>query len=415
MALKDSLDSILTSNAVTSNDTVPQDKLLAAAFVLINRDGIVYSNAAGRLDFPASAAPYTTSSISWIASMTKLLTATCLLQLVERSILSLDEDVRPRVHQLAEMRILRGFDASDSPILESNSKPITLRHLLTHTLGLGYDLADPDLMKWSASVNRTANNLDWSLEGFTTPLKFDPGDGWYYGAAYDWAGHLLTLVTGQSLSKYMAQHIFTPLGMESTTFWPRQVDSGGSRTLSFAFASQDPNEAGLLKPGEPPVPEQHEMESGGAGLYSTPDDYGKFLHGILSHKLLSPQTTDLLFSSQLRSAQADMLMAIANASHDALVPEFPRGTPLDHGLGGVINREDIQGKRKKGSMMWSGMSNGRWWIDRETGIAGVVFTEVLPHGNPVLTAMWNELESAVYDDFNNKESIARRSPMGARQ
>lgn len=398
MALKDRLDSILSSHVVTPDDAEPRDKLLAAALVVVNQDGVVYSNAVGRLDFPTSSAAYTTSSISWIASMTKLLTATCLLQLVENCVLTLDRDLRPIVPQLAEMQILRGFDSSDVPILEPNTRPITLHHLLTHTLGLGYDLADPDLMKWSAYVNRTATNLDWSFEGVTTPLKFAPGDGWFYGAAYDWAGYLLTLVTGQTLSEYMAEHIFGPLGMESTTFWPGRIDPDGGRTLAFAFASEDPGEAGLLVPGASPVPEEHEMESGGAGLYSTPDDYAKLLRGTLSHRLLSPSTTDLLFTPQLNTVQKDMLMAIADAGHDALVPEFPRGAELNHGLGAVINMDDIEGKRRHGSIMWSGMSNGRWWIDRNSGLGGAIFTNVLPHGNAVLTGMWDELERVVYDE-----------------
>ncbi|KAK6075561.1 beta-lactamase [Seiridium cupressi] len=398
-ALRDRLNDILTSHVVSPEDAEPRNKLLAAAFVVVNKDGILYSNAVGRLDFATDTGPYTTSSISWIASMTKLLTATCLLQLVENGTLSLDQDIRPLIPQLAHMQILRGFDASDKPIMEANDRPIILRHLLTHTLGLGYDLADPDLMKWSKSVGRTANNLGWSLEGFTTPLKFAPGDGWYYGSAYDWAGHLLTLVTGHSLSDYMAQHIFKPLGIESTTFWPKRVDPEGSRTLAFAFAGEGRNGAGLLRPGPSPVPEDHEMESGGAGLHSTPEDYARFLHGILSHKLLSTRATDLLFSPQLNSRQKNMLTLIAEAAHVAFIPELARGAELNHGLGGLINMTDIEGKRRKGSMMWSGMSNGRWWIDRATGIAGAVFTNVLPHGNQVLTGMWDELETAVYEEL----------------
>lgn len=404
MAFYKNLDGILASHVVTPDDSKPYNKLLAASFALVNSDGILYSNALGRLDFEEDSAPYTTASISWIASMTKLLTAVSLLQLVYSGgcRLSLSTDLRSIVPQLDQMQILRGFNDLDQPILENNTSPITLKHLLTHTLGLGYDLADPDLMKWSRSINRTATNLDWSMDGFTTPLKFAPGDGWNYGASYDFAGYLLTVVTGQSLSDYMAQHIFEPLGMKSTTFWPKKIDPAGERTLAFAFASEDPGEAGLLKPGTSPVPDEHEMESGGAGLYSTPADYAKLLHGILSHKLLSREITDLMFSPQLYPTQADMLMAIADNNHDALVPEFPRGTQLNHGLGAVINMEDIEGKRRRGSMMWSGMNNGRWWIDRDSGIAGVVFTNVLPHGNAVLTEMWDEFERAVYEEYGKK-------------
>lgn len=269
-------------------------------------------------------------------------------------------------------------------------------------MGLGYDLADPDLGKWSASIGRTANNLQWSLAGFTTPLKFAPGEGWCYGAAYDWAGHLLTLVTGQKLSEYLHEHVFVPLGMTSTTFWPGQLQGSDERMLSFAFAdAKDPR---VLKPGPSPLPEKHEMESGGSGLFSTPADYAKFLCGLLSGKLLSPSTMDLMFEPQLDRVQQDMLEAIADSSHDALVPEFPRGTKMNHGLAGAINVGDIKEKRRKGSMMWSGMGNGRWWIDRQCGIAAAVFTQVLPHGNSVVTRMWDELERVIYADLREISS-----------
>lgn len=395
--MEEKLDAILDSYVVTSNDAEVRDRLLAASFVVVSEKKVIYSKAVGHLDFPPSSEPYTTSSISWLASMTKLLTATCLLQLVEQGVVGLDEDLRPKVPQLADMQILRGFDSTDKPVLEDNISPITLRHLLSHTVGLGYDIADPDLNKWSSSIGRTANNLQWSLAGFTTPLKFTPGEGWYYGSAYDWAGHLLTILTGKKLSEYMREHIFTPLGMEATTFWPKEVDGAGKRMLAFAVQATGEGEDGLLKPGKSFVPEEHEMESGGAGLFSTPDDYAAFLRAILSNRLLKPETADLLFAPQLNDTQQRMLMAIASLAHDAFTPEFPKGAELNHGLGGVLNVEDIAGKRRGGSLMWSGMSNGRWWIDRETGIAAAMLTCVLPHGHAVVTSLWDRLERAVYE------------------
>ena len=229
--------------------------------------------------------------------------------------LKLDDDVRPRIPQLAAMQILRGFKEDGTPILEDNTRAITLRILLTHTLGLGYDLADPDIMRWSDFVGRTANNLQWTLEGFNTPIKFAPGDGWYYGAAYDWAGYLLTLVTGQSLEDCMKEHVFKPLDMTSTTFWPRRLPDWESRSLAFTFCDEDGSKLG---PSQSPVPlDTHEMDSGGAGLFSTPEDYGKLLRGVLCGSILSQETTDLLFTPQLEQPQRDMLHTIAEAAPPA--------------------------------------------------------------------------------------------------
>jgi CubicO group peptidase (beta-lactamase class C family) len=228
---------------------------------------------------------------------------------------------------------------------------------LTHTLGLGYDLADPDLVKWSKAVGRTANNLQWSKEGFNTPIKFAPGEGWYYGAAVDWAGQVLEKITGQTLGAYMQENIFEPLGMRDTTFWPEKVPQTADRTVAYTFRID-----GSLQPGSAPVPKEHEIESGGAGLFTTPHDYAIFLRGFLHGELLKEETINEMFRAQLNEVQAGMLELISYniGIQDAFAPEFPKGLKLNHGIGGVLNMEGVPSKRRTGSMMWSGMCNSRW-------------------------------------------------------
>lgn len=275
---------------------------------------------------------------------------------------------------------------------------------MSHTLGMGVDMADPDLMRWSEHTGRSTNYMSYTIEGIKTPLKFAPGEGWYYGTAYDWAGLLLTRLTGTTLEAYMQENIFKPLGMTSTSFRPGNNISGSKeRTLAFAFAETTAStnvetKDTILKPGPSPVPAEHPFEAAGSGLFSTPADYACLLRGVLSHEVLKPETTDQLFTPQLNEAQRSILMAIAEyAREGGFTPELPRGFPLDHGLGGVLNMDDVPGKRRRRSMMWSGMTNGRWWIDRETGVAGAVLTQVCPHGNAVLVKMYDELERIVYE------------------
>lgn len=231
--------------------------------------------------------------------------------------------------------------------------------LLTHTVGLGYDLADPDLVKWSAKVGRTANNLDWSREGFTTPLKFAPGEGWYYGTALDWAGLVLEAVTGQSLGRYMQEHVFDPLGMADTGFWPEKLPQTASRTVVCSLRDAS---SLSLKPMPQSTPREHDVESGGAGLFTTAADYARFLHGFLGGTLVGAAAVREMFTPQLTEAQSDMLELICYRSgvQDGFAPEFPTGLALNHGIGGAMNMEDVPGKRRKGSLMWSGMCNSRW-------------------------------------------------------
>jgi CubicO group peptidase (beta-lactamase class C family) len=215
-------------------------------------------------------------------------------------------------------------------------------------------------MKWSAAVGRTATVLDFSLDGFFTPLKFAPGDGWYYGTATDWAGQALERVCGQSLGAYMQEHVLAPLGMRDTGFWPDKMPHVAARTAAFSVRESHDQ---TLKPIPSPVPERHPVESGGAGLFSTAADYAKVLRAVLGNDRLvvgGETITDALFAPRLDETQRAMLMAIADAFHDMFAPEFPRGTELDFAFGGLMNLTDIPRKRRKGSLMWSGMPNSRW-------------------------------------------------------
>jgi len=228
--------------------------------------------------------------------------------------------------------------------------------MLTHTLGLGIDVADPDLRRWSAAIGRTANLMDWDLAGITTPLKFAPGEGWYYGTATDWAGQLLERVTGLTIGTYMQQHIFSKLDMTSTGFWPEKLSKADERMAEFTF-----RDGVALKPGPSPVKKEHPIESAGGGLFSSAADYVKLVQAVLREDvLLRRETSEIMFAPQLDDVQRQMLMLIADYNHDAFAPEFPRGLELSHGFAGVVNLEDVSGKRRKGSLMWSGMPNTRW-------------------------------------------------------
>ncbi|KAK0713266.1 beta-lactamase/transpeptidase-like protein [Lasiosphaeria miniovina] len=402
--MADKIDRILDEYVAQGDAT--KDKLLGVAFVVVSKNGsqILYKGAAGRTNLPVDSSAFAPDSFTWVASLTKIVTITCVMQVVERGLIGLDDDVRPLVPDLAQMRILWGFADDGSPILEDNVKPITLRHLLTHTCGLGYDLVDPDLTRWSYAVGRTTNNLSYTLEGWRTPLKFPPGEGWYYGSAIDWAGQVLETVTGQGLGAYMAEHICKPLGLCDTTFRSLTMTKrAAGRTVPCSFRDSS---TGTLSSGSFPVPVDPPIESGGAGLWTTAEDHVSVLQALLKASspdekggLVSRATVDEMFRPQLNEVQRGMLTYLAGRFHDGIVPEFPVDTRIDHGLGGVINTEDVPGKRRKGSMMWQGMCNAHWWIDRETGIAATLIVNVFPQPDSVVVKLYNDLELAVYGDL----------------
>lgn len=282
--------------------------------------------------------------------MTKLASAISILQVVERGLITLDEDVRPRIKFLAEVEIIRGFDESTGkPILEPNTEFITLRRLLTHTVGLCYDMQDDMIMRWRRYTRKDKINMSWTEEGFATPLLFTPGTDFVYGTSIDWATMILEQVTGQKLSAYMSENIFGPLVMKNTGFWPEAVAKIPFRTSN-----------GVLEDAPSPLHKEHPIESGGAGLFSTASDYSKMLLAVLQGKLLKEDSMELLFTPQLSPEVQKSLMKKIAGAPDAYSPEYPPGTPASFALGGMVNLEDIPGKRSKGSMMWSGYTNPHW-------------------------------------------------------
>ena len=138
------------------------------------------------------------NSIFAIASMTKAITTTAAMQLVEQGKVKLHDPVSKYLPELAKLDVLEGFDNAGKPKLRPAAKPVTLHHLLTHTSGFAYDTWDESMMKYNA--------LNGGPSGATvaplTPLIFEPGTRWQYGTGLDWTGKLVEAVSGLTLEQY---------------------------------------------------------------------------------------------------------------------------------------------------------------------------------------------------------------------
>ena len=144
--------------------------------VAANSDGVIYEGAFGKRDL-ANGTDMTADSVFWIASMTKALTATAAMQLVEQGKLQLDEPISKVLPELAAPQVLEGFDDKGQPKLRPAKRPITLRQLLTHTAGFTYDLWDADTAQYVKAAN-LPGIISCKNAALTTPLAFDPGDRW---------------------------------------------------------------------------------------------------------------------------------------------------------------------------------------------------------------------------------------------
>lgn len=228
--------------------------------------------------------------------------------------------------------------------------------MLTHSSGLGYDAFNPKLVQWALAVGRPTNSH--GPDGLEIPLLFQPGEDWEYGIGLDWAGQIIEHLTGLTLGDYMRENIFTPLDMKSTTF--RILDRPDLAERRAAL----PLRAGPGTPlvtGESPQPDDVSLDWGGGGLHSTAKDYSQLLGALVSGGggILKPQSVAQLYTPQLPDNSHLMKHTNGEFSY-AMCPEYPPGIPANYGLGGAVNLEDIPGKRRKGSVMWSGYSNPHW-------------------------------------------------------
>src|SRR5215217_7199692 len=210
---------VLLGDAVMSGD-VPGVVAMATA-----RTGPLYSGAYGRRALGADS-PMTLDTVVWIASMTKAITGAAAMQLVERGQLELDAPAAAWVPELGSVQVLEGFDAAGAPRLRAPIRPITLRHLLTHTAGYGYPVWSEALARFH-EVQGMPSTSTCRHAALLAPLLFDPGERWNYGINIEWAGKMIEAVSGQRLGVYLAQHVFDPRGMrgctraQRTAAWPR--------------------------------------------------------------------------------------------------------------------------------------------------------------------------------------------------
>lgn len=332
-------------------------------------------------------APLTPDAVFWIASMTKAITALAALQLVEAGQLNLDEPVGKWLPGLAEPQVLEGFGEDGAPRLRPARGPITLRGLLTHTSGFGYDFASPDLARW---LSHTGSNTLGTTAPSGLPLLFDPGEKWAYGHGIDFVGLLIEAVTGKDLNAVFAEQVFGPLGMKDTGL----ALSAAQRERLAPMHMRLPD--GGLAPLPFALPEPPHFQMGGGGLYSTAGDYLRFLTALRDPApgLLSPDLMAMLLTSQLSDPRPGVLKS--SAPHLARDFDAFPGQPTGWSLGFLVNLEPGPAGRSAGSLSWAGLSNCYYWLDLERGVAGVMLAQLLPFADPAALALFDRFERAVY-------------------
>ncbi|KAI0430875.1 beta-lactamase family protein [Xylaria sp. FL1042] len=362
-----------------------------ACYIAMDKEGTLYSKAYGSRDL-ARSQPIDLDSFHWIASLTKLSTAIATMIAVEKGLVTLDQNVREIVPELEELDVLEGFDEDGTPRLRKCTSPISLRQLLSHSSGFCYDQHHEGLQRWAKYVGKKENTFTGSHNGYLYPLIFEPGQGWSYGSGMDWAGRTIEVVAKEDLETFMKTNIWTPLGMNSTTFRPWARPDLEAKLVELAWRRPDGN---LIKGKNPFGPAVDCC--GGVGLFSTPQDQAKLLAALLNDggEIMSKKSLDELMSPQTEDP-SHFLSVVCGTKRAHLGQTWPEESKGDFGLSSSINATDFPGRRAANSANWQGMPGVHAWLDRTTGIAGLFTTQLLPPGDKVVTNTFCALEEAVY-------------------
>jgi len=356
--------------------------------------GLLYEGAFGRRG-RGGAEAMTPDTVFRIASMTKAITSIAAMQLVEQGKLALEAPVPDIDPTIGAPRVLEGFDAAGAPRLRPAKRPITLRHLLTHTAGFAYDMWNPALGRYLQSAGLPLRSSG-RVASIRMPLLFDPGERWEYGINTDWVGRLVEAASGLPLDVYFRERLFGPLGMVDSGF----VTTEAQRARQARLHQREPDGTLVPQPLEPPAIAA-EFWSGGGPLYSTGRDYLQLLQMLLhggqwnGARVLRPETVALMHANHTGDLPAGVMRtARPEMSND--VDLFP-GTRVRWGLGYMLNLDPGPSGRSAGTVSWGGIYNTYYWLDPGRRVAGVILTQILPFADSRVLGLYGRFERAIYD------------------
>jgi CubicO group peptidase (beta-lactamase class C family) len=359
-----------------------EKKQIAGAVVLVARKGkVAYLKSVGMLDIDTKK-PMQNNTIFRIASMTKPITSVAVMMLYEEGRFLLNDPVHKYIPEFKDLTVLNperstnGRTPADS--LVPAKRPITIRHLLTHTSGLTYHWNDKlGRLYHKAGIAHGLGLHDDALgesikKLAKLPLLFHPGDKWEYSLSTDVLGYLVEVASGKSLSDLFQERIFAPLKMADTYFYLPE-----SKVARLATAYQYSPEKGLVKTPDSIVEENMEISaaypyrgpkkyfSGGGGLCSTVSDYARFAQMLLN------------------GGELEGVRLLSRKSIELMTADFTgeQNEAISFGLGFGLRRSLPEGGElgSAGAYGWSGFWNTRFSIDPREEMLMIAMTQLYPY------------------------------------
>ena len=368
------LDGVL-QNAVT------QSSVPGVSALIVRNGKIVYYKAFGMADNAANR-PLKRDDIFRIASMSKAITSTAVMMLWEEGKFQLDDPISKYIPEFKNQTVLKNFKFQDSTYTtEPVKSEITIRHLLTHTSGLGYGVIDAD-ERFKAMYHKAG-----IVDLFTTepvkigdnikklaklPLHHHPGEKYVYSEGLDVLGYFIELMSGMPFDEFLRKRLFEPLGMGDTYFYLPDAKAGRLVAIQKPQNGQWVRYPNTFYDTDYPIKGAKTFFSGGAGLSSTAKDYATFLMMYLNggelggKRFLSRTTIQTILSNQV----GDLLGGEkANSSHGLAF--------------GLLNKagEDKGAKGSAGTFEWGGYFNTNYFADPKEKIIGVIMKQTQSSGD----------------------------------
>ncbi len=337
-----------------------------------------------------------------IYSMTKPITGMAAMICIDEGLIALDQPIADILPAFAKMQVQVEYDGAISPDnLEPAKRPITIRHLLTHTAGLGYSIVQQgpirDLYSDAGIVPGVVTDLPFaqsifggeaapSLAEFADnlaqlPLVVQPGERWTYSVSLDLLGRIIEVVSGQAFDAFLQQRIFDPCGMDSTSFHVAAKDAE-RLVANYFFRTDIPFPLDL--PESSVYLDQPAFPFGGAGLVSTARDYDRFLQMLAGFGVIDGR--------RVMSERA-VLLGTSDLMPDTLVPggEFRSGE-FGYGAGGLVG---LQGTQNAGLFGWSGAAGTVGMVNLALGLRLNLMVQHMPGS---LYGLWESFPRTVAQD-----------------
>jgi CubicO group peptidase (beta-lactamase class C family) len=349
----------------------------AGVVTIVSRDGhIVQLGEYGSRDI-ANKKPMRADTIVRAYGLTEPVTAVAVMILYEEGRLQLDDPVQRYVPQLAGLQVLQR--QSDGKLRRvAPKRPVTIRHLLTHTSGLSYNYPASVLYKRDVVFSQNQTLADMMSHLAKLPLLHQPGDGWTHGPSYDVLARLVEVVSEQTFDQFLEQRIFRPLSMADTGF---RVPVEKRDRFSEVYTSGAQNALTVVTKTAPrsgPYDTNGKLLSGAQGLVTTALDYWSFAQMLANRgefdnvRILSPSTVALMLREQIAPNSPPPTFTAA-AGQEALV-----GHSFGLGFALLMSPDRYGVAGSPGIARRSGLANTTFWIDPDKKIVAVLMSQYLP-------------------------------------